>query len=75
MSRDDGGAIIINGLMQITGVVSNARDKRRAISGVIAPRSFIISDNVFLETPRISAISLIIMDKGKRQSSFIMLPG
>ena len=31
-------------------MVSKARDNRRAISGVIAPLSFMILDNVFLET-------------------------
>jgi hypothetical protein len=30
------------------------------------PLSFIILDNVFLEIPRVSAISLIEIDKGKR---------
>ncbi|EFK07812.1 conserved domain protein [delta proteobacterium NaphS2] len=47
-------------------MVSNALDKRKAISGVIAPRSLMILDNVFLETPRETAISLMVMDKGER---------
>jgi hypothetical protein len=36
------------------------------MSGVIDPLSFMILDNVFLETPRVAAISFIVMDKGKR---------
>ena len=39
-----------------------ARDKRKAISGVIDPRSFTIFDNVFLDTPRTFAKSVIVMD-------------
>ena len=47
-------------------MVSSARDKRKAISDVIAPLSFMIFDSVFLETPSVSAISLIVMDRGKK---------
>ena len=53
-------------LSQKSGVVSKARDKRKAISGVTDPLSFMILESVFLETPRVSAIYLIEMDRGKR---------
>ena len=44
-------------ISQKSGEVSNARESRKAISGVIEPLSFIILERVFLEMPRISAIS------------------
>jgi len=49
---------------QRSGVVSKARDKRNAISGVIEPFPFMIFGNVFLDTPRVDDISFIVMDNG-----------
>ena len=44
--------------------VSNARDRRSAMPGVIAPLSLMIFDNVFLETPRIKANFVIVIESG-----------
>jgi len=44
--------------------VLKARDKRSAMSGVIAPLPLMILDNVFRETPRSEANPFIVMDKG-----------
>ena len=45
------------------GVVLKAFDKRNAISGVIAPFSFMILDRVFLETLKSSATSEIVKER------------
>jgi hypothetical protein len=42
-------------------VVSKARDKRNAISGVTEARPFEIFDRVFLETPRIEATQSLLL--------------
>ena len=47
-------------------MLSKARDKRKAISGVIEPLSLMILDKVFLDTPRLDAISFIVMDNGAK---------
>jgi hypothetical protein len=47
-------------LSQKSAVVLKARDKRSAISGITAPLPLRIFDNVFLETPRTDANSLIV---------------
>jgi hypothetical protein len=44
--------------------VLKARDKRKAIFGVIEPLSLTILEAVFLETSRISPKLTIVMDKG-----------
>lgn len=43
-----------------------ARDKRKAISGVIEPLPLMTFDKVFLDTPRLDAISFIVMDNGAK---------
>ena len=47
-------------------VVSKALDNLNAMSGVIEPFSLTIFDSVFRDTPKFSAISLILIDNGKR---------
>ena len=47
-----------------SGVVSKARERRNAISVVMAPLLLIIFDNVFLETPRIDANSVMVIVNG-----------
>ena len=49
-----------------SGVVLNARASLNAISGVIEPFSLRIFDSVFLETPNLSAVSVMVIDKGIR---------
>jgi hypothetical protein len=44
-----------------SGVVSKARDRRKAISGVTEPLSLVIFESVFLETPSIVDISVIVI--------------
>ena len=46
--------------------MSNARDKRRAKSGVTEPLPLIILDNVFLDMPKMDDSSVMVMDKGER---------
>jgi hypothetical protein len=60
---------------QRSGVVLNARESLKAMSGVIAPRSFTILEMVFRETPRIPASSVRDMDKGSKWWCFKMRPG
>ena len=43
-----------------------ARESLRAMSGVIAPRSFTILEMVFRETPRTLASSVREMDRGSK---------
>jgi hypothetical protein len=55
--------------------VSNARDKRRAKSGVMEPLPLIILDSVFLDMPKMDDSSVMVMDNSERQSSFRIFPG
>ena len=56
-------------------MVLNAFDNRRAMSGVIEPRSLTIFDNVFLDIPNVSASSEMVSDKGSIYCLFNMPPG
>jgi len=44
-------------------VVLKARESLKAMSGVVAPRSFMILEMVFRETPRILGSSVREMDR------------
>lgn len=54
------------GMLPKSGVVSKALDNLGAISGVTIPLSFRIFERVFLETPRVVAISVMVKDKGSK---------
>lgn len=62
-------------LSQPSAEVSNAIERRTAISGLIPARPLSIALNVFRLTPRASAASVTDRPSGSRHSSLIISPG
>lgn len=52
--------------IQRSAEVLKARDRRRAMSGVMEPRSLMILDRVFLDMPSTALNSVTVIDKGFR---------
>ncbi len=55
--------------------MSKALDKRSAISGVTEPLSLIIFERIFLETPRVAAISFILIKELKAKGAKMIRQG